>query len=203
LVARYGTKYAGSYGWAHDAVAAHDPRLAQGRIGIPVIEKCVSLDHLRPYYRMASHGIHANPKGILFTPDVLDSEPEILLAGPGSTGFADAGQCALISLNQITATLVTYKTGEAAPLVLTALLRLVEEAKNPYVETQHDVRHRRNAPRFTRLDRLRYRVVPRLAVVRVQAVDRIVAVRARAPLRPSEQPAGCHKGEPPDGRAQR
>lgn len=112
LVSRYGKKYAGPYGWAHAAMVQVDPKFEKTvTVNFPAIESVVSLDHLRPYYRMASHSTHANPKGILFTPDLLDSQPSVLLAGPGSTGLADPGQCALISLQQVTATLLSYKTG--------------------------------------------------------------------------------------------
>ena len=129
---------------------------------------------------MASHGTHANPKGILFSPDLLEGEPEVLLAGPGSTGFADPGQCALVSLNQVTATLLNYKEGEAPGVILVALLDLVHEATNAYVETQSDVENERNLPRYTAVTRLRYRFAPRLAVACVRARERLESVRAAA-----------------------
>jgi hypothetical protein len=164
LVARFGKKYALSYGWAHSALVAEDPAYEKERVTFSAIEEAVSLDHLRPYYRMASHAIHANPKGILFTPDLLYREPPILLAGPSPTGLADPGQCAVISLNQLTATLLTYKTGESAGIILTALMRLTDEAANAYVETQAAVEDPRNPPPYGIVTRVRYRVSPRLAV---------------------------------------
>lgn len=181
LVSRYGNKYAAPYGWAHKALVEEDPKYAKERITFSVIEKVVSLDHLRPYYRMASHGTHANPKGILFTPDLLNGEPEVLLAGPGSTGLADPGQCALISLNLVTATLLMYRTGESAPLVLTALLRLVDEAANAYVETQRAVDNGEDRPHYGPIARFRYRATPQLAVAR-QRARRLVA-KARSTVR--------------------
>jgi hypothetical protein len=135
---------------------------------------------LRPYYRIASHGTHANPKGILFTPDTLGSQPEVLLAGPGPTGLADPGQCALISLTQVTATLLTYKTGESAPLVLTALLRLTDEAANAYVDTQRAVEDSENPPRYGPVARFRYRVTPRVAVERERVRTLLTAAWSEA-----------------------
>jgi hypothetical protein len=180
LVARYGEKYATPYGWAQKALASHDLKYEKDRVTFGSIESAVGLDHLRPYYRMASHGTHANPKGILFTPDLLKSEPKVLLAGPGSTGFADAGQCALISLNQVTATLLNYKMGEAAPLIVVALLDLVGEVSNAFVETQRDVEDGRNLPRYSATARLRYRLAPRIAVARTRVREGIKSIRATA-----------------------
>lgn len=132
---------------------------------------------------MASHGVHANPKGILFTPDLLESEPEVLLAGPGSTGLADPGQCTLISLNQVTATLLTYKTGESAALVLVALLQLIDEAASAYVETQRDAENSENVPHYSGFARFRYWAAPRLAVARVNVGTRVAVARSKAAVR--------------------
>lgn len=180
LVARYGKKYAGPYGWAQKALASHDARYDKERVTFQTIENAVSLDHLRPYYRMASHGTHANPKGILFSPDLIETQPEVLLAGPSSTGFADPGQCALISLNQVTASLLGYKQGEAVGVILVALRDLMDEATSAYVETQSDVENERDLPRYTTAARLRYRFAPRLAVARVRARERLESVRGAA-----------------------
>jgi hypothetical protein len=180
LVARYGKKYAGPYGWAQKALADEDPKYENQRITFSDIENAVTLDHLRPYYRMASHGVHANPKGILFTPDLLPAEPELLLAGPGSTGLADPGQSALISLNQVTATLRTYKDGgEATGIILVALLDLIDEAAEAYVATQIDVENARNLPSYGIVARLRFRLMPTLAVARVRTRRFLAAARQR------------------------
>lgn len=168
LVDRYGKKYASPYGWAQAALAAENPKYEKDTVTFRSIEEAVSLDHLRPYYRMASHGTHANPKGILFTPDALKSAPEVLLAGPGSTGLADPGQCALLSLTKVTTTLLTYKTGESAPLILTALLQLTDEAANAYVETQRAVERGDEVLSYGLFTRTRYRAAPRIAVERVR-----------------------------------
>jgi hypothetical protein len=131
LCARYGKGFAGPYGWAQADLAASNPRFVKDRATISAIEADVGLAHLRPHYRMASHGTHANPKGITFTPDVLPDRP-VLLAGPGVAGLADPGACALISLAQVTGALLTYKSGESAGIVLGALLELTDAAEGAY-----------------------------------------------------------------------
>ena len=67
----------------------------------------MGLDHFRPYYKLASHNVHANPKGMLFR---LGSPPdaELLIAGPSIYGIADPGHETAISLLQITTNVLTY-----------------------------------------------------------------------------------------------
>lgn len=97
LKQRFGQDYCGSYGWASG-------KLGKG-VSFDRIEKAVGLNHLRPYYQLASHTVHGNPKGVFFRLGLNDQD-SILLAGPSSIGLADAGQCTAISLQQITAGLI-------------------------------------------------------------------------------------------------
>jgi len=60
-----------------------------------------------PYVRMASHGIHAGPRGGYFDlglPEGLDAIP----ARPSHFGLADPGANALISLGQATVALLSH-----------------------------------------------------------------------------------------------
>ena len=64
LKKRFGQDYSETYGWA--AKKLQKP----GRsVNLHRIEEAVELDHFRPYYRLASHSVHANPKGVFFSPD--------------------------------------------------------------------------------------------------------------------------------------
>jgi uncharacterized protein DUF5677 len=162
LVTRYGKPYASQYGWAQKALADDDARYVKARVTLAALERAVSLDHMRPYYRLSSHGVHANPKGILFTPDLAEGAPEVLLAGPTNTGLADAGQCTLLSLNLATSTLLMYKRGEAAGLTMVALLDLVAEAAEVFVRTQSDIENDRRFPRFNPVAGLRDELAPPL-----------------------------------------
>jgi hypothetical protein len=100
LIARFGSAYATPYGWASKALADPNPKFRD-------VEAAVSLDHLRPYYRMASYPTHAGPKGIVFDLGLLGDE--IMLAGPSNVGLADPGQSVAISLLQITVTLLSLE----------------------------------------------------------------------------------------------
>jgi hypothetical protein len=97
LIARFGREYGSPYGWA--SVALNNPRPT-----FRDIEESASLDHVRPYYRMASHPTHAGPKGIAFDLGLL--RDVAILAGPSNAGLADAGHAIAISLLNSTVTLL-------------------------------------------------------------------------------------------------
>jgi NTP pyrophosphatase (non-canonical NTP hydrolase) len=83
LIERFGNKYEDQYGWA-SLVIKNKPTFAE-------IEKTVGLNHLRPYYRMASHNVHANPRGVFFRLGLYPEISDILLAGPSDAGLYDPG----------------------------------------------------------------------------------------------------------------
>ncbi len=97
LVERFGKAYAQAYGWAADALGNPSPKFSD-------IEEAVSLEHMRPYYRMASYPTHAGPTGLAFNLGLRGQD--VMLAGPSNIGLADPGQSVAISLLQATATLL-------------------------------------------------------------------------------------------------
>ena len=69
------------------------------------------MDHWRGFYRMASHGTHANPKGVTWNIQDL-STVDVVWAGPSNAGLVDPAQCTLIALTSLTAGLLAYAVGE-------------------------------------------------------------------------------------------
>ncbi len=120
LIKRFGKTYATEYGWAAEAFGSRDPRLSD-------IEKSVELDHLRPYYRMASHKVHANPKGVFFSLGLFDGIGNILLAGPSNAGLADPGHLTAISLAQVTTTLLITRPNLDRLVMSNILLKMSDE----------------------------------------------------------------------------
>lgn len=98
---KFGGTFAKEYGWASDAIGNPNPRFSD-------IEKDVGLEKFRPYYKMASQNVHANPKGITFKLG-LPKDSNALLAGPSEMGLADPGHGTAISLLQITVTLLALR----------------------------------------------------------------------------------------------
>ena len=102
-IKQYGPSFAGQYGWAAKYLPGKQATFRE-------IEKAAKIDYLRGHYRMASHGIHANPKGIFFS--VTSMFPtEVLLAGPSNSGLADAGDGAAHSLLTASAMLLSLSPG--------------------------------------------------------------------------------------------
>jgi hypothetical protein len=97
IVDRFGPSFGNQYGWATDQLNNNNPTFAN-------IERAVGISHFRAHYRMASHNVHGNPKGVFFKLGLLE-EADILLAGPSNAGLADPGHGAAISLVQTSAPL--------------------------------------------------------------------------------------------------
>jgi hypothetical protein len=141
LLTRFGTEFDKQYGWAAKALG----KKKKDNITFADIEKNVHLDHLRPYYRMASHGVHANSKGLIF--DIGSPELDIpgykktVFAGASNAGLADPGQAALISLNQCTTTFLTLKNDFDTVMQLQVLDSFVHEACDAFIEIHRGLMH--------------------------------------------------------------
>ena len=129
LCKRFGETFKTTYGWAAQALNKKQPTIED-------VERAVQLDHMRPNYRMASHGIHPNPKGIAFDLGNIDPQ-KVMLAGPSNAGLADPGHATLISLLQCTAVLLGTRPDIETPIVLPVLNRLVDEAGQAFLEAHN------------------------------------------------------------------
>lgn len=78
LIGRFGKPYGTQYGWAAAKLGMKHPKIAD-------IEAAVGLEYLRPHYRVASHSVHANPRGIFAHLGFF--EESVLLAGPSNMGW--------------------------------------------------------------------------------------------------------------------
>jgi hypothetical protein len=97
VIDRFGSSFSNQYGWAADQLNNNNPTFVN-------IERAVGSSHFRAHYRMASHNVHGNPKGVFFKLGLFE-EMDILLAGPSNFGLADPGHSAAISLVQTSAEL--------------------------------------------------------------------------------------------------
>lgn len=129
---RFGRSYAGEYGWASQALRSRGINEAHFRS----IEKAVNLSHWRPYYKMASHNVHANPKGILFKLGSRSENRQVLLAGPSDTGFTDPAHSTAISLHHITVALLTFEPTIDQLVVVSILQTLIDEIGEAFLAIQ-------------------------------------------------------------------
>ena len=100
LLVEYGESFKGDYGWASRPKERN----------LTAIEKYVELDHMRPYYKMASDNTHAGSHGAHFRLGLaLEPDAGKILAGPSNLGLADPGHAAAVSMNQVTEALLKTK----------------------------------------------------------------------------------------------
>jgi hypothetical protein len=128
-VTRFGSSFSGSYGWAAAA-------LKRTRTTFADIEEHVNLDHLRPYYKMASQNVHADPKGALHRLGLGFPQEDALLAGPSDAGLADPGQNTALSLMQSTSSLLTLKCTLDMMVGLKAMMILSNEIGEAFLRVQ-------------------------------------------------------------------
>lgn len=131
LLQRFGKPFGTDYGWAADALGKENPSFAD-------IERAVNVDHWRPYYRLASHNVHANPKGIFFKLGLIE-ETGLLLAGASNYGLADPGQNTALSLLHITCALNQLHPTFDGIVVVKILQGLCDEIGEAFVRAQRQV----------------------------------------------------------------
>ncbi len=119
-ISKFGKSYMNPYGWASVALNKDRPSIAD-------IEADVGLAHMRPYYKMASHNVHANPNGIFFKLGLIPESGDILLTGPSNLGLSDPGHSTAISLLQITTTLLSSSAINLDRLVILTMLSNLEK----------------------------------------------------------------------------
>jgi hypothetical protein len=127
VIAKFGEDFGkGQYGWAAHHLKIPRPNFAQ-------IEAAAKIDHLRAYYRMASHNVHANPKGVFFKLGLARETP-LLLAGPSNAGLADPGQGAALSLMQVTAVFAAQHPTLDTSIALRMIVVLADEIGDAFGE---------------------------------------------------------------------
>ena len=100
LADEFGRTFLRDYGWAAPLFGDSPPKFRQ-------LQEHAELDHWRGYYRMASHGTHANPKGVTW--NIQELAPiDVVWAGPSDAGLADPAQCSLIALASLTVGLMAF-----------------------------------------------------------------------------------------------
>ena len=129
LVERFGSNFEKDYGWAYGALGGRHP-------SIWAMERQVQLDHLRPYYKMASDNVHANSHGTYFRLglSLAQDRKKILLAGASTAGLADPGHSTAISLMQVTTAFLVTKPSLDAGLACAILAKLVDEVGEAFLE---------------------------------------------------------------------
>jgi hypothetical protein len=140
---RFGPEYSTDYGWAAAALGKHQPTFRD-------IEAAAGLEHLRPYYKMASHNVHANPRGAFIRLGLLPNQ-QMLLAGPSNIGLLNPGHSTAISLGQISTALLLTRPNIDRLVTCQVLLQLENEIGKAFLIAHR--RLRRDSRRRSRVRR--------------------------------------------------
>lgn len=130
LCLRYGKEFANDYGWAA-------PVVRNGGLRFVDLQAAVGLDHLRPYFRIASHAVHAHSRGSFVDIGLYDDT--ILLAGPSDAGLANPAVSTCISLFDCTRQFL----GEAPDLDEWLAIRTLDELLSIVVDGFHEAHEAR------------------------------------------------------------
>ena len=132
LIDRFGKAFEGDYGWASSAIGSNRPTIKN-------IEQHVQLDHMRPYYRMASDNVHPNSHGAYFRLGLHSSQEEVLLAGPSNFGLANPGHSTTISLVQLTTTLLATESVLDCVVTMKILAELTNEVGEAFLKVHQEL----------------------------------------------------------------
>jgi hypothetical protein len=106
------------------------------RITFSDIEEKVGMQHMHSYYKLASNNVHANPKAVFYRLGLSHANEEILLAGPSNTGLADPANGTVLSVCQITTSLLLRQPNLDRVVASSSLLRLADDIQKVFTETQ-------------------------------------------------------------------
>lgn len=135
LVNRYGSPFDdGGYGYGWAAHSFENKSASQSRL-----EDEVDLNHLNPFYKMASNSVHAGSKGTKHRLGLLDQDDQPLLTGPTNYGLADPAQSTAISLAQVTTVLLLHEPGGKDVVASMGLQQLVTEISTAFTEIQFQI----------------------------------------------------------------
>lgn len=132
----YGEEFKNNYGWASPVILTKSgkPNLNPD---FSTLKNDVNLEHLKPYYKMASYAVHADSKGILFNISYHPDE-HVIPSGSSIFGLADPGQLAAISLIHVNTALLVSKPTIIRMTFLVAMQKLLKDIKNAFSKS-HDL----------------------------------------------------------------
>lgn len=134
LIKQFGPDYSGTYGWAVGIEGMTKPSFRD-------LERVAEVDHLRSYYRWASHEVHADSRGSALNVRERGGQ-SFKQSGYTNYGLAEPGQMAAISLHQVTVSVLLSEDPVSSGdlVVLMAMHHLLDDACEAIVEGDKSVK---------------------------------------------------------------
>lgn len=146
VIAEFGPEMRQPNGWARPLFTLHKPKQA---VTFKQLEDRVGLGHLRPFYRLGSHHVHAGSRAAELNLSRETAQAPLITVG--ATVFADTAevsQAALISVLQVTSVLTTesmhyeLRRPVEAQVGLKCIERFVDDAGKLYVTAARAAKER-------------------------------------------------------------
>jgi hypothetical protein len=102
------------------------------------VQEASGIEHLLPYYKLASHNVHANPKGVFYKLGLI-GESDILLAGPSNAGLADPGHATALSVLQVSVALAQLHSTFDHNVAMAVMTTLVDEIGKSLLESHQQL----------------------------------------------------------------
>lgn len=138
LIAKFGKSFKADCGWAASLNKSEPTTITE-------LEEHIGLDHMRPYYRMASDNVHANSHSTYFRLGLGTTANNVLLAGSSNFGLADPGHSTAISLNQVTQVLLATRSTLDHAVTMKILKAMVDEIGSAFQEVHFELEARAKA----------------------------------------------------------
>lgn len=129
VLTRYGDSFRWEYGWASVRLGIRKPNFVD-------LEERAQLEHLRGYYKWASHEVHSSSRGLTFNEVDFRGE-RIRMVNRSNHHLADPAQIALIALSQCMTVILGHAAkGPAGLLYVQAICNQVQMACEEFVSVQ-------------------------------------------------------------------
>ncbi|HEV8000719.1 MAG TPA: DUF5677 domain-containing protein, partial [Planctomycetaceae bacterium] len=137
--AKYGVELKKNYGWAAEAICKPQPNFAE-------IEASLDLSAWRPFFGLASQGVHADARALFFSLGLPEDAETRLLAGASDAGLADPGHCTAISLTLTSVALLTAKPNLDALIACKCMLSVCEDVGTEFLRSHQIQRSHPSSP---------------------------------------------------------
>ena len=131
VLLKYDTPFSGPYGWAAKALGCKSPQFSQ-------IEKASKIDHLHPYYKLASQNVHADPNALYHRLGLIDQNA-VLLAGASNFGLGEPAQHVALALAHVSVAVSQLQPTVDSIVITRILLNLSSEVRDVSARVQRDL----------------------------------------------------------------
>jgi len=131
LIKKFGKNFAKNNGWAADALNKESPTFFD-------LAEDIDLEHLYPFFKMASNAIHATSSKGLYV-KLGSPHGKIIQAGPSNFGMADPGQNTAISLLHVNVALLTIDPNLEDLVTINSMFYQLHEIQAAFTEVHNNM----------------------------------------------------------------